>query len=107
MSPETEKLIKEMTAIIVRELDPKQVILFSFHAKRAPRSKPDLNLLIVRDHPLTSDYTRREHSRLLDMFPVIQDILVCTLEETELWKQSKVHIIARALREGKILYERA
>jgi predicted nucleotidyltransferase len=111
MSPETEQLIVEMTAIIVREVDPKQVILFGSQARGAPRPDSDLDFLIVQDHPFAPGQTRRQQMarlwRLLARFPVSQDILVYTPDEVEEWRQSKNHVIARALREGKLLYERA
>jgi predicted nucleotidyltransferase len=51
MSSKTEKLINEMTEIIVGEVDPKQVILFSSQARGAPRPDSDLDFIIVQDHP--------------------------------------------------------
>lgn len=111
MSPATQDLIEEMTAIIVREVDPKQVILFGSQARRAAHPDSDLDFLIVQDHPFAPGQTRRQQItklwRLLARFPVSQDILVYTPDEVEEWRESKNHIIGRALREGKLLYERA
>lgn len=111
MSPDIEKLIEEMTAIIVREVDPKQVILFGSQARETARPESDLDFLIVQDHPFVPGQTRRKQMgriwRLLARFPISQDILVYTPDEVEEWKQSKNHVIARALREGRLVYERA
>jgi hypothetical protein len=111
MSPHIEKLIEEMTAIIVCEVDPKQVILFASQAKRTARLNSDLDFLIVQDHPFSPGQTRRQQMgkiwRLLARFPVSQDILIYTPDEVEEWKQSKNHVIARAFREGRLVYERA
>lgn len=110
MRPETDQLIEEMTAIIVREVDPKQVILFGSQARGAARPNSDLDFLIVQDHPFVPGRTRRQQMvklwRLLARFPFSQDIPVYTPEEVEEWRQTKNHVIARALREGKLLYER-
>jgi uncharacterized protein len=110
MSSETEKLIKKMTEIIVREVDPKQVILFGSQARGTPRPDSDLDFLIIQDHPFGPGHTRRQQMariwRQLAHFPISQDILVYTPDEIEEWGQSKNHVIARALREGKLMYER-
>ncbi len=106
-----QRLISEITDIIVREVDPKQVILFGSQARGAARPDSDLDFLIVQDHPFGPGQTRRQQMarllRLLAHFPVSQDILVYTPAEVEEWRKTKNHVIARALREGKILYERA
>ena len=111
MSQETERIIKEITGIIVREIDPKQVILFGSQAKGAARPASDIDFLVVQDHPFVPGHTRRQQMtklwRLLARFPISQDILVYTPDEVEEWRQSKNHVIARAIREGKLLYERA
>ena len=110
MSSETEKLIDEITEIIIREVDPKQVILFGSQARSTSRPGSDLDFLIVQDHPFGPGHTRRQQMskiwRRLAHFPVSQDILVYTPDEIEEWRQSKNHVIGRALREGKLVYER-
>jgi predicted nucleotidyltransferase len=107
---EPKKIIEEITAIIVREVDHKQVILFSSQARGALRPDSDLDFLIVQDHPFVRGQTCRKQIarlwRVLARFPVSQDILVYTPDEVEKWRLSKKHVIARALREGKVLYER-
>jgi len=78
---------------------------------KAYRPDSDLDFLIVQDHALGPGQTRRQQMskiwRLLARFPVSQDILIYTPDEVREWKQSKNHVIATALREGRLVYERA
>ena len=40
-------------------------------------------------------------------FGVSKDILVFSREEVEYWRDSLNHVLARALREGRVFYERS
>jgi predicted nucleotidyltransferase len=110
MEPATEKILARITEIIVKEIDPQQIILFGSQSRDTPHPDSDFDFLIVQDRPFGPAQTRRQEMsrlwRLLAHFPISQDILIFTPEELEDWRQSTNHVIARALREGKILYER-
>lgn len=110
MEPKTEKIIKEMSAIIVEAVNPKKIILFGSQARGTSRPDSDLDFLIVQDQPFSPASTRRQQMaklwRLLAHFPVSQDLVVFTEEEVEKWRHARNHVIARALREGKVVYER-
>jgi uncharacterized protein len=106
-----EPLLQKMIGIIVRELNPKQVILFGSQARGTANSASDVDLLIIQDRPFSPGETRRRQMakvwRLLAHYPISQDLLVYTPEEIEEWRSSRNHVIGRALREGKLLYERS
>jgi predicted nucleotidyltransferase len=110
MKPATEKVLARITEIIVKEIDPRQIILFGSQARGTSHPDSDFDFLIVQDRPFGAAKTRRQEMsrlwRLLAHFPISQDILIFTPKELEEWRQSANHVIARALREGKILYER-
>ena len=105
----TEKLLQEMTALIVREANPLKIILFGSHARGTARADSDLDFLIVEDGPFDAQRSRRgEITRLgnilFDYF-IPMDFLVFTPQEIDKWKDAKNHVIAHALREGRTLYE--
>ncbi len=110
MEPKTEKITREMSAIIVAAVNPKRMILFGSRAKGTPRSDSDLDFLIVQDQPFSPPSTRRQQMariwRLLAHFPISQDLVVFSEEEVEKWRHTRNHVIARALREGTVVYER-
>jgi uncharacterized protein len=105
----TEKLIQEMADLIVREVKPRKIILFGSHARGTSRADSDLDFIVVEDGPFDAQRSRRaEMTRLgnimFDYFIPI-DFLVFTPQEIDEWKDVKNHVIAHALREGRILYE--
>lgn len=110
MSVVPEDLLQEMTAVIVEAVSPARIILFGSRARGQSEAGSDVDLMVVKDRPFGASDSRREEMarllRLLARFPVPQDILMFTPEEVERWRHAKNHVVARALREGKPLYER-
>ncbi|HNT34495.1 MAG TPA: nucleotidyltransferase domain-containing protein [bacterium] len=106
----TEEQLKKMTEIVAREVDPEAIVLFGSHAVGKAHEDSDVDLLIIESASFSPGRGRRkEMARLwqaLMGFPVAKDILVYSREEVERWRHSRNHIIARALREGRVLYER-
>jgi uncharacterized protein len=110
MTPVTDKLLEEMTRKIVETVKPRQVVLFGSRARGDFHLTSDIDLLIVEDDPFGPTRSRRkEMARLwqaLSRFDVAKDILVYALEEVERWRNSRNHVVAHALKYGRILYER-
>lgn len=110
MSLATDELIRDMAAAVVRVAGPEAIILFGSHARGDADPDSDVDLLVVETRPFgPGNDRRREMTRLwsaLAEFPVAKDILVYSREEVERWRNARNHIVARALREGRILYGR-
>ena len=51
MEPATEKMLARITEIIVKEIDPRQIILFGSQARGTPHPDSDFDFLIVQDRP--------------------------------------------------------
>ncbi len=104
----TEQLINEMTTVVVHESAPAAIILFGSHATGNAGPDSAVDLLVVKSRGFDSGKSRRhEMVRLwqaLAKFPVPKDILVYSRDEIECWRNSRNHVVARALREGQILY---
>ena len=68
-------------------------------------------LLVVEDEPFGPGHNRVDEAgrlwQALSRFFVPKDILVYSREEVSRWAGSRNHVIAHALREGKVLYERS
>ncbi len=108
--PVTESLLIRMVKAIVDEVDPDQVILFGSRARGDAREHSDIDLIVVESESFGPDRSRRRETvrlyRALAAFQVPTDILVYSREDVSYWRDSLNHVLARALREGKVLYER-
>ena len=110
MAQLTDILLQQMVDAIVVEVDPEQVILFGSRAKGDAHEDSDVDLVVFESEPFEDGRSRHaEEVRLysaLSNFQVSKDILVYSHEEAEYWQDSLNHVLARALREGRVLYER-
>ncbi|MBF0192831.1 MAG: nucleotidyltransferase domain-containing protein [Magnetococcales bacterium] len=104
-------LVSEAVARIVREADPEKVILFGSRARGDARADSDVDLLVVASGEIIRQHGRR---RLLARFwsamgrlPFSFDFLLYSPEEVVQWQDSINHVVCRALREGRVVYERS
>ena len=106
----TPELLDRMVRAIVDEVDPEKVILFGSRGRGDAGADSDVDLLVIEAEPFGPDRNKHQEMRRLDRavrgFRVPKDILVFSNEEVEYWHDSLNHVLARALREGRILYER-
>ncbi len=106
----TDALLRQMTQAIVDEVDPEQVVLFGSRGRGDARVSSDVDLLVIEAEPFGPGRGKHEEMnrlyRALRGFRVPKDILVFSNAEVEYWRDSLNHVLARALREGKVLYER-
>lgn len=106
----TNEVLAGIVDVIVREADPEQVYVFGSYARGQAGEGSDLDLLIIEKDSFGPTRSRRSEMgrlwRALARFRVPKDILIFTPEEIARWRDSKHHVIAHALKEGKLLYER-
>ena len=107
MKQTAEELIREMTDRIVNAMHPIKVILFGSYARGEASRDSDVDLLVV----MPAIRNKREDAisvrRILADLPVGKDIILTTPEELERRGDLVGSILRPALREGKVLYERA
>jgi len=104
----TEALIREMAEVAAQEVQPEAIILFGSHATGRAHPDSDVDLLVIESTPFGAQRDRRKELtrlwRVLSQFAIAKDILVYSRSEVEQWCDARNHIIAQALREGKVLY---
>lgn len=106
----SDTLLDRMVQKIVEEVDPDQIILFGSRARGDGHAGSDVDLIVVESEPFGEQRSRRLETvrlyRTLAGFGVAKDILLYSRDEVEYWRDSLNHVLARALREGRVLYER-
>jgi uncharacterized protein len=104
----TAEMLREMAAVVAREVHPEAIVLFGSQATGHARADSDVDLLVVEAEPFGAHRDRRQEMarlwRALARFVVAKDILVYSREEVEQWRGARNHVIARALIEGTLLY---
>lgn len=74
------------------------------------RADSDVDLIAIESEPFGPNRSRlaeeRRLYRVLAGLRVSKDILVYRRAEIEYWRDSLNYVLARALREGRVLYER-
>ena len=106
----TEETLMEMVRTIVREADPEQIILFGSRARGDARPDSDVDLIVIEREPYGRNRSRRLRAAVfyqaLMRCGVPTDILLYSQADVEPWQPSLNNVLARALREGNVLYAR-
>jgi len=110
MSRDASQILSDITARIVEAVDPEAILLFGSWARGDAGADSDVDLIVVEGEPFGADRSRlRELARVgqaLRRVSVPADILLYSRQEVDRWRRSPNHPIGRALREGRVLYER-
>jgi predicted nucleotidyltransferase len=105
-----KQLVDGMVQAIVDEVEPRRIYLFGSCARGDRTVNSDVDLLIVEDEGFGPNRSRwaelKRIRKALRSFRVPKDVLVYSREEFEKWQDSINHVVAIAVREGRLLYER-
>jgi predicted nucleotidyltransferase len=101
-------LLQQMVEALRAVSEPDRVILFGSRARGDARTDSDYDLLIVQSAPpgVSRWQQLRSLRQALRRFPIAKDLLLFRPAEFEYWRESLNHVVGRALREGRLLYER-
>jgi uncharacterized protein len=102
------ELLRRMVEIIVREADPQAIVLFGSRARGDARADSHVDVLVIEREPFGPARSRiKEAARLyraLGDLPASKDLLVYSRDEVEARRSTPNHIVARAFREGLVVY---
>ncbi|MHB9149841.1 MAG: nucleotidyltransferase domain-containing protein [Thermoleophilia bacterium] len=106
----SQDMLDRIVTSLVEEAQPERIVLFGSQARDEADEGSDIDLLVVEQERFGPERSRRrEMVRLWRALPELTagaDILVYSSDEVERWRESRNHVIGRALREGRVLYER-
>ena len=103
-------MLDRMVQAIVNEVDPEQVILFGSRGRGDEQESSDIDLIVVEAEPFGPERSR--HNEVVRLYHAVSgfhvpaDVLVYSDDDIAYWRDSLNHVLARAVREGKVLYER-
>ena len=105
------EVIESLREAVLRHVDPLLVVLFGSQARGTANDDSDIDLLVVDQRPFSPSRSRRRiigdirRGIPASKWPV--DILLFDSRELDRWRWTTNHVIARALRDGIVLYERS
>jgi predicted nucleotidyltransferase len=103
-------MLEEVVKALVRAANPEGIWIFGSAATGATRPGSDLDLLVVEGADFGPACSRREETaRLRRALPRLScpvDLLVVSQSEANRWRRSRNHVVARAQRQGRQVYER-
>jgi predicted nucleotidyltransferase len=104
------KVVESLRDAVLRQVNPLLVIVFGSQAKKTANADSDIDLLVIDDRPFSPTRSRRrvigDIRRSIPADPHPVDVLLFDAAELQRWRETTNHVIARALREGVVLYER-
>lgn len=101
-----ESVLQEMVRRLVEAIDPDRIILFGSRARWDARVDSDVDLLVIKDSSELPHKRSIPAYRALGRIPAPTDILWRTHEEVEEWAGVRNYMTTRAIREGRVLYEK-
>lgn len=99
-------VISGVVSVIAQNCNPEKIVLFGSAAAKRTRRDSDLDLLVVMDSALPRHKRTAPIRLLFSPYPCPMDILVYTPAEIRKWRGATNHIVAEALDQGKVVYER-
>ncbi|MHB8868606.1 MAG: nucleotidyltransferase domain-containing protein [Thermoleophilia bacterium] len=107
----TQDTLDRIVDSFVEEAEPDRIVLFGSQARDEAAPGADIDLLVIERQPFGPGRSRRKEMvrlwRALPPLTVGADILLYSAEEVERWQGSRNHVVGKALREGRVLYERS
>ena len=101
-----DAVLSEVVRRLVKAIEPDRIILFGSHARGEQKPGSDLDLIINKASEEAPHRRDARAYRAVGAVGVPKDLLWYTPREVEEWAGSANHVLTRALREGRVIYEK-
>jgi predicted nucleotidyltransferase len=102
-----DDVVQTMVERIAARFQPLRIVLFGSRARGQATALSDVDLLVVLPEVANKRHAAVEVLRALGDLAVAADVVVTTPEELARRGQVNGDVLRAALREGKVVYERA
>mgnify|MGYP006289910965 CR=1 FL=1 len=96
--------LDEIIQRIVEVADPERIIMFGSAARGEMGRNSDVDLLVVKSGAHRLELARKIYGNLHGEKAAV-DVVVCTPEDIEQYKDSSAMVISPAVHEGKVIYD--
>jgi predicted nucleotidyltransferase len=101
----SEHQIEDAVAVLVREADPEEVILFGSYARGTAGPDSDVDLLVIKTPPVDALAEMARLRKALSALRIPVDVIVTGTDHVRSsWADFPGSYLYDALREGKVLY---
>ena len=104
---QSHDVLKQIVERITEHFQPESIVLFGSYARGTANADSDADLLVVMNVAGSKRKQAIEIDLCLQGIPIPTDVIVVTPEDIEKYRDCPSAIIHDAIREGKVLYERA
>ena len=105
----TEGALQRIVQSLLPVANPAAIILFGSYARGDVHPYSDIDLLVLRRQSFRAGESRRKelgniYRSVTEVCDVPKDIILFTLDEFYLWRETTNHMVAIAWKEGRLLY---
>ncbi len=103
--------ISDIVSRIVAAVKPESVILFGSQREGNARPDSDVDLLVIESAEFGPGRSRFAEISFIEKYigsvPIATDVLVYSRQEVDRFKNIPNHVVAEALKNGKVVYARS
>lgn len=102
-----DKALQQITSSVLKVSNPKKIIMFGSYARKEADKDSDLDLLVIEQGIVDRGKEMIKIRNAIGDVGIGVDVIVFSEEYVNEWAHVRNTLIHRAIKEGKILYEKS